>query len=165
MTEATMSQAAPATTDVNVLSRILEEGYGAGAWHGPDLKTALSDVSPTTAFWRPGPGRHNIAEITMHHAWCVRSVANQVSGSEAKPFALAGEDWFLLSGEQKDLNWEKIVAVLDQEQARLSEIVGRIGAGGQSALDDAKTLSLVVGITCHAVYHAGQVQLVKVLNA
>ena len=73
----------PATTvktvvekiDPRVLARTLEEGYGPGAWHGPDLKAALADGSAATAFRRPGPARHNIAEIAMHHAWCVRSVA------------------------------------------------------------------------------------------
>ena len=42
-------------------SRVLNERYGPGAWHGSDLKAALADVNPALAFWRPGEGRHNIA--------------------------------------------------------------------------------------------------------
>ena len=80
-----------------VLARIIEEGYGAGAWHGPDLKAALGDVTPELAFWRPGPGRHNIAEIALHHAYYVRSVRAQLSGVTAEPFIAEGEDWFELS--------------------------------------------------------------------
>ena len=49
-------------------SRVLQEGYGPGAWHGADLRAALTDVTPALAFWRPAPGRHNIAEIALHHA-------------------------------------------------------------------------------------------------
>lgn len=30
---------------------------------------------------------------------------------------------------------------------------------------DAERFNLVLGITCHAIYHAGQVQLLKRLNA
>ena len=41
----------------------MQEGYGENAWHGANLKTALADVTPELAFWRPGPDRHNIAEI------------------------------------------------------------------------------------------------------
>jgi hypothetical protein len=100
MSAATAVKTAVAKVDPRVLARILEEGYGPGAWHGPDLRAALADVSDAIAFRRPGQGRHNIAEIAMHHAWCVRSVANQFAG-----------------------------------------------------------------VTCHAVYHAGQVQLIKALGA
>ena len=61
------------TTDNKVTGgvepRLLREGYGEGAWHGPDLKTALADVSSEGAFRRPAPGRHNIAEIALHHAY------------------------------------------------------------------------------------------------
>ena len=46
--------------------RILDEGYGPGAWHGNDMKAALADVTPKLAYWRPAPGRHNIAEIAIH---------------------------------------------------------------------------------------------------
>ena len=35
-----------AATSVNTaFARILEEGYGPGAWHGPNMKAALADVS------------------------------------------------------------------------------------------------------------------------
>src|SRR5258707_6467298 len=47
-------------------SRVVAEGYGPGAWHGPDLKAALTGVTPELAYWRPGAGRHNIAEIALH---------------------------------------------------------------------------------------------------
>ena len=73
-------------------SRVLTEGYGPGAWHGPDLKAALADVGPAVAFWRPAAGRHNIAEITLHHAFYTRAVRSQISGQPAEPFVLEGED-------------------------------------------------------------------------
>jgi len=50
-----------AAPETHFLTRILDEGYGPGAWHGPDLKAALADVSDELAFWRPSPQRHNIA--------------------------------------------------------------------------------------------------------
>jgi hypothetical protein len=165
MTQTLSPKAAPAPTATNtrVLKRILDEGYGPGAWHGADLKAAVSDVPPSLAFHRPAADRHNIAEIVMHHAWCVRSVVSQLSGAEPEPFVLAGEDWFPLNGD-RDLSWKDILATLDEQQRRLSTLIERTGGGGESALDDEKTLGLVLGITCHAIYHAGQVQLIKVLT-
>ena len=66
MTETMTTKTTIATPlDPTMNLRILEEGYGPGAWHGADLRAALTDVSPRLAFWRPGPGRHNIAEIAL----------------------------------------------------------------------------------------------------
>src|SRR6266487_1867622 len=90
------------TTAVALESRVLSEGYGAGAWHGPDMKAALADVTPALAFWRPAADRHNIAELE----------AGTVTPAMPAP----------------------------------------------------ERFSLILGITCHAIYHAGQVQLIKRLK-
>ncbi len=139
------------------LSRVLEEGYGKGAWHGPDMKAALADVSPKLAFWRPAPGRHSIAEIALHHAFCVRAVRAKLSPAPAEPFLVAMEDWFELS-EDGGPSWSEIEKTVEAEQRRLAAVVEKLEA-------DAERFDLVLGITCHAVYHAGQVQLVKRLHA
>lgn len=151
--------------DERLLSRIIEEGYGPGAWHGPNLRMALSDVSPELAFWRPSPGRHSIAEIALHHAYCARSARGQLAGTAPESFVVEGDDWFELDGQSK-LDWPKIQTVVDKEQRRLASLVADIGAGRvQSSLEQAATFDLVLGITCHGVYHAGQVQLIKRLHA
>jgi hypothetical protein len=142
------------TIEKTELSRVLDEGYGPGAWHGPDLKAALADVGPELAFWRPAPGRHNIAEIALHHAFCVRNVRGQLSGTTPEPFVLEGEDWFDATG----LSWPEIQAVVEEQQSRLATVVA-------DTQPDAERFNLVLGITCHAIYHAGQVQLLKRLNA
>ena len=144
-------------------ARVLNEGFGHGAWHGPDLKAALADVTPDLAFWRPANGRHNIAEIALHHAFCARAVRGQLSGTPPESFVLDGEDWFALSDESL-LPWSKILAVVETEQQQLAAIVAGIGQL-ESQMADAERFSLVLGITCHAVYHAGQVQLIKRLHA
>ena len=146
-------------------SRVLKEGYGPGAWHGPDLKAALADIGPDLAFRRPAPGRHNIAEIAVHHAFYVRSVRAQVSGRAAEPFVLAGEDWFELKSE-RTLSWSSIQALVESEHQKLADLLADIDAGTQaSPMADEDRFPLVLGITCHAVYHAGQIQLIKRLLA
>ncbi len=147
------------TQTIESLTRILSEGYGDGAWHGPDLKAALADVSADVAFRRPAPGRHPIAEIALHHAYCVRSVRAQLSGTAPEPFVLEGEDWFRLDTANV-LSWQQTLATVAREQQRLADLVARLDAGDGSAAP-AETFNLVLGITCHAVYHAGQIQLVK----
>ena len=152
-----------ALPDATVTARIIEEGYGPGAWHGSDMRAAITDVAAKSAFSRPAQGRHNIAEIVLHHAWCVRSVANQLSGNEGKSFVLDGSDWFDLQ-DGKKLSWSKVTATLEAEQDRLATIVGDIGAGRlRSPLSEPEQFDLILGVTCHAVYHAGQIQLIKAL--
>ena len=48
----------------------------------------------------------------------------------------------------------------------LAEALAEVGAGrAPSPLGETERFELVLGITCHAVYHAGQIQLVKRLLA
>jgi hypothetical protein len=145
-------------------SRVLQEGYGPGAWHGADLKAALGDVTPELAFWRPAPGRHNIAEIALHHAYCVRALRSQISGVAAEPFVREGDDWFDLPSEAA-MAWAEVRATLDSEQGRLAALIAQIEAGGSSPIADRERFGLELGITGHAIYHAGQVQLIKRLHA
>jgi hypothetical protein len=147
----------PNDLDTRVLARILEEGYGPGAWHGADFRAAIGDVPPELAFWRPSSARHNIAEIALHHAYYVRDVRGRISGRDPGPFVLDGQDWFAVSGAS-DIEWPAILETVEREQRALVDAVG-----SASALDGAERLELVLGITCHAVYHAGQVQLLKKL--
>jgi hypothetical protein len=137
-------------------SRILNEAWGPGAWHGPDLKAAVADVTPAVAFWRPAAGRHNIAELALHHAFFARSVRSQVSGRPAEPFVLPGEEWFAVNDE-KAISWATIQSTLESEQQRLTQLpTGPLAA--------TERFNLILGIACHAIYHAGQVQLIKKLR-
>jgi hypothetical protein len=154
------------TTTMNKIAsgieqRILKEGYGQGAWHGPDLKAALADVTQDVAFGRPAPGRHNIAEIALHHAYCVRSVRARLTGVEPEPFVLDGDDWFTLPDASR-LSWSSISELVQSGQERLAQCIDDLESGrSTSPLSETERFGLVLGITCHAVYHAGQIQLVK----
>ena len=151
-------------SQVRLASRVLEEGFGSGAWHGPDLKAAVTDVTSSLALWRPAPGRHNIAEIALHHAYFVRSVRAQLSSVPAEPFVAEGEDWFDLSDERR-LSWTVIHATLESEQQQLRAAVDGVEAGRITpTMTRDERFTLVLGITCHAVYHAGQIQLIKRLH-
>lgn len=148
------------STDQDILSRILREGYGDGAWHGPDLKSAVSDVTAEQAFRRPAPGRHNVAEIVAHHAWFVRSVAAQLTGRPPADFPIAGEDWFEL--DAGSIGWDELRDLLAALQLELSRAAADIAAERVvSPMAESDRFDVVLGITGHAIYHAGQIQLIK----
>jgi hypothetical protein len=154
--------AASGQSGTGLLGRTLREGYGAGAWHGPDLREAITDVAAGDAFRRPAAGRHNIAEIVLHHAYYVHDVRRRLTGSAPEPFVHDEGEWVKLADDSR-FSWPQITAALDQEQRRLSEVVAGLDAGRPSDAGD--RYDLVLGITCHAIYHAGQVQLIKKLIA
>lgn len=158
MTTAVAKTAVPTDVSAQVFARIVEEGYGPGAWHGADLKAALADVTADAAFWRPAPARHNIAEIALHHAFCVRAVRARLTGRDPEPFVLEGEDWFEL-GDASRIGWPRILETVETEQRTLADAVAASARSRTLTADE--RFELVLGITCHAVYHAGQVQLVK----
>ena len=152
------------STAVGIGSRVLSEGYGPGAWHGPDMKAALADVTTGLAYWRPGAGRHNIAEIALHHAYYAHVVRTKISGRADEPFVLAGEDWFEIDSEST-MTWSKILSTVESEQAALTAVVEAVETARQtSPLTESERFDLTLGITCHAVYHAGQIQLIKRLR-
>jgi hypothetical protein len=155
--------ASPTGLPAGTFQRILEEGYGPGAWYGSDFRAAVGEVTPAAAYRRPAHGRHNIAEIALHHAYWCGQIAAKLTGEPAAPFPLAGEDWFEISDDAR-LSWGAITAALEASQERLSQAVSEIAGGARtSPLGEAERFDLVVGITGHAAYHAGQIQLIKKL--
>jgi hypothetical protein len=157
----TSASVKPAIPDGATLVRVLQEGYGGSGWHGPDLKASLAGVSDKSAFERPAAGRHNIAENVLHHAYCVRSAHGQLSGVQPEPFVVEGEDWFALEASGP-LKWPEIVAALEKEQQKLTSVVDDLASGlVKSPLPEPERMTVTLGITCHAIYHAGQIQLIK----
>jgi hypothetical protein len=94
----------------------------------------------------------------------VHSVRGRLLGSSIEPFPIAGEDWFPADDEQSR-SWDSIGALLADLQSQLAALVKAIDSGKtKSALSPDEQLGVVLGLTCHAAYHAGQIQLIKVLS-
>jgi hypothetical protein len=151
------------------LLALLDEGFAKKAWHGPNLRGSLRGVSAAQAAWRPGRGRHNIWELAVHAAYWKYTVRRRLTGEKRGSFALAGSNWFERpDGPATDAAWKKDVALLLAEHRRLRDVVTRLAAdslrtkapGGKDT-----SLRLIEGIALHDVYHAGQIQLLKRLQA
>ena len=73
--------ATPTGIPAAVLPRLIDEGHGPNPWYGADIQSALEDVDATLAARRPQAGRHNIAEIALHHAFWVHEVRGRLSAA------------------------------------------------------------------------------------
>jgi hypothetical protein len=67
---------------------LLDEAYEKKTWHGPNLKQSIKGVTAEQAAWRPGPGRHNIWEVTLHAAYWKYAVRRRIEGGKRGSFAL-----------------------------------------------------------------------------
>ena len=154
---------APAAIPTAVLPRVIDEGHAADAWYGADILTAVTGVDADAAARRPKLGRHNVGEIALHHAYWLREVRSRLTGAHDGPFVLDGEDWFEWDAASR-LSWADVKETLSQEVRRLRDTVDAIDQGKQaSPLSAEARFDQVLGITGHAAYHAGQIQLVKAL--
>ena len=93
----------------------------------------------------------------------VRDVRSRLTGQDAGPFVMDGEEWFPLPGASR-LSWPAVLEAVDDEQRRLHQAVAALSRDSGGVRTQAERFDLVLGITCHAVYHAGQVQLIKKLR-
>ena len=144
---------------VQIVRALLEEGYERKTWHGPNLKQSIKGVSAKQAAWRPGPGRHNIWELTLHAAYWKYAVRRRLEGGKRGSFALEGSNFFPRpeKGKLNDAAWKADKALLEREhRAMLAAIRKTLGTRPPG-----KVLRMLYGIAFHDVYHAGQIRLLR----
>ncbi len=146
---------------IDLLLANLDEAYERRGWHGTNLRGALRGLSAEDVVWRPGKGRHNIWELTLHAAYWKYAVRRKLTGAKRGSFPTKGSNWFASPAKADDASWREIVALLDREHRALREAVAALD---EAVLRDPKKLRIVRGAAAHDLYHTGQIQLVKRLR-
>ena len=142
----------------------IDEAYERKAWHGPNLRGALRGVTAEEAAWRPGEGRHNIWELTLHAAYWKYTVRRRLTGAKRGSFALKGSNWFTRPVTATDRAWHADVALLDEMHRTLRARVAALDPADLARTprrSKVSNLDLLTGIAAHDLYHAGQIQLLK----
>jgi uncharacterized damage-inducible protein DinB len=138
---------------------LLEEAYEKKTWHGPNLKQALRGVNARQAAWRPGPGRHNIWEETLHAAYWKYAVRRRIEGGKRGSFALQGSNFFARpeKGKFNEAAWRQDRELLEREHRALRAAMVTLLQTARSA----KLLRQLYGVAFHDVYHAGQIRMLR----
>src|SRR5215469_729902 len=138
---------------------LLDEAYEKKTWHGPNLKQSLKGVSVVQAAWRPGPGRHNIWELTLHAAYWKYVARRRIEGSKRGSFALKGSNFFPRpeKGNATEAAWAADRKLLEREHRALELAIRRVFKTPRSK----KFLPTLYGVAFHDVYHAGQIRLLR----
>jgi hypothetical protein len=145
--------------NLRLILTVIDEAYDKPAWHGPNLKQSLRGVTAKQAAWRPGPGRHNIWEETVHAAYWKYVVRRKVEGNKRGSFALQGSNFFPRPepGRLTEAAWRTDKQLLDSEHRALRATMAKTLHSDSPP----KLLRMLYGIALHDVYHAGQIRLLR----
>ena len=155
-----LSYALEATVDsAKLVLALLDEAYEKKTWHGPNLRQSLKGVTAKQAAWRPGPGRHNIWEETLHAAYWKYAVRRRIEGGKRGSFALKGSNFFARpeKGKLHEAAWSADKKLLDREHRALCAAIAKILRTPRGE----KEIRQLYGIAFHDIYHAGQIRLLR----
>jgi uncharacterized damage-inducible protein DinB len=139
----------------------LKRAFAGDAWHGPALMEILADVDAPAAAARPISLAHTIWELTLHlTAWdgaILRRVAGQAASlNDAENFPeirdTSESAWRTALENLQRQHQELLRVISDMPDRRLSE---------QVPGKDYDFYFLLHGTVQHALYHAGQIVMLK----
>jgi hypothetical protein len=138
---------------------LLDEAYEKKTWHGPNLKQSIKGITAKQAAWRPGPGRHNIWEVTLHAAYWKYAVRRRMDGGKRGSFALKGSNFFGRpeKGNLNEAAWSADKKLLEREHRALRGSLARVLRTARTA----RVMHQLYGVAFHDIYHAGQIRLLR----
>jgi hypothetical protein len=154
-------------SSLQMLLDVIDQAFDRQSWHGPNLRGSLRGVTHGEALWRPQPERHNIWEHVLHAAYWKYTVRRRILGEKRGSFPLAGSNW-ITPPETTPAAWRHHVKLLtDTHRSMRAAIAEMPPSKLHNRLPGAKIMyfHLISGIASHDVYHAGQIQLLKRLQA
>ncbi|HEV2734360.1 MAG TPA: DinB family protein [Longimicrobiaceae bacterium] len=146
------------------IERILDQmrrAYEGEAWHGPSLREALDGVTAAEAAARPVPGAHSIREIVQHLAAWEDTLRRRLAGEPLREPAEG--DWPGAEAASED-EWRDLLHRLDERSRRLRDAVAALDDDGLDRAPYPGTSTRYVtlhGAIQHALYHAGQIVLLR----
>jgi len=152
------------TNEIALLLHLIDEAYKNRAWHGTNLRGSLRGMTAQQAAWRPASTRHNIWEIVVHAAYWKYIVRRRLLGEKKGSFPLKGSNWIQRPLKMTEKAWRQDIDLLDQMHRSMREAIKLLKPSDlnqKPAGSKFTNASIISGIACHDIYHAGQIQLLK----
>lgn len=150
-----------ASSELARITDQLQRAYDGNAWHGPALFEILEDVDASAAARRPIPDAHTIWELTLHVAGWDGVVLRRLNGKEA---TLEDEENFPVVADVSPSAWKRALELLRRNHG---ELLNELSTMPDSRLSepvpgkDYDIYFMLHGAVQHALYHAGQMALLK----
>ena len=132
------------------------------AWHGPSLGELLEDVTPVQAAAHPVAGAHSIWELVNHIIAWEGIALRRLNGERVGE--IAEELNFPPVTDASDEAWQKTLARLAQSENAIKAKINNLTDRHLDENVPRKFWSIYFelhGLIQHALYHAGQIALLK----
>ena len=157
-----MATTTTANTECFRIADQLRRAVEGDAWHGPAIRDLLVDVTAEQAFSRPLAAAHSIWELLLHiEAWEI--VALEAMKGTPMPH-LPPEQDFPAIADSSSAAWDAIQNSLFGTHADLVHAVQNFGDARLKDTVPGRTYDfyqLLHGLAQHAIYHGGQVAILK----
>ena len=140
----------------------LRRAHEGQAWHGPSLRELLAGVTAEQAAKRPLASAHTIWEIVLHIGVWESVVTRRLRGEVITELP-ADQDWPAVGDTSKSA-WERTLEELERGHKQLDESIARLSDNrlGETVLGmDYPVYVMLHGVVQHALYHAGQIALLR----
>jgi hypothetical protein len=152
-------------TECNRIAYQLASTINGEAWYGDSLGEILAGVTAEQAQAHPIPNAHSIWELVLHvEAWC-KFASGAVQGTPIPPWpTMAKElDWPPVAGTSEQA-WKDAVQSFFASSLKFVEAIQGFSDERLEATVPGRTYNfyrLFQSMTQHAVYHSGQIALLK----
>ena len=143
----------------------LRRAFDGSAWHGPAVIELLEDVDAATAAAKPLPKVHSIWELVLHIAAWDGAALRRLSGEKCQ---LTGPANFPPVPKPTEGAWRKAIAETKQTHDTLVKTVASLRDSRLRERVPGKRYAfyhLLHGIAQHELYHAGQIAILKKVQA
>ena len=143
----------------------LRRAFDGSAWHGPALLELLQHVDAATAAAKPLPNVHSIWELVLHIAAWDGTIHRRLGGKKAR---LSAEQNFPPVPKPTEATWREAIT---QAKAAHNALVKTVAALPESRLRDRVPgkrydfYHMLHGAVQHELYHAGQIAILKKVQA
>jgi uncharacterized damage-inducible protein DinB len=148
-------------SEISRIAQQLKLAYEGEAWHGPAVLEILSGVDARAAAARPIPNAHTIWELTLHISGWENVIRRRLGGEAC---TLSDADNFPDVKDKSEAAWRKTVDTLTRTN---QELLAAMNAAPDSRLADRvpgknyDVYTMLHGAVQHALYHAGQMAILK----
>ncbi len=163
-----MSDAAPIVSQFTAGHFVVDQlkrAFEGEAWHGPAIFEVLAGVNAATASSRPVTRAHCIWELVLHiEAW-EKAALRRLEGQVVE---LAAEEDFPAIKSNSDPAWGQTLHGVKQTHERLLTVISAMSnfdLARQVPGKDYDFEFMFHGLAQHALYHAGQIALLKIAAA
>jgi uncharacterized damage-inducible protein DinB len=152
------------TSETARIADQLKRSFQGEAWHGPALRELLAGVHAAMASARPIPDAHSIWELVLHVSAWEGAILRRIEGEALQ---LEGSGDFPEIQDVSEQAWQDTVETLNRKHHELAKAIAAMPESRLKELVPGKDYDfyfMLHGAVQHALYHAGQIALLKKLS-